>query len=185
MSEKFSRCYQSITFKQNLSFLTISFQKAKITYRIGTRISKVEKRKGIKFGNKKDIQKTCIKSEVKWSESRSAVSNSLRPHGLYSPWNSPGQNTGVGSLFLLQGIFPTQGLNPGLPHCRWILYSWATGEAHIKSKELSKICDTGRWQKIIVCLRNGLCDLHYYFTSEAHKPQFLYASYTLERFRKC
>ena len=40
----------------------------------------------------------------------------------YSPWNSPGQNTGVGSLSLLQGIFPTQGLNPGLPHCRWILY---------------------------------------------------------------
>ena len=39
----------------------------------------------------------------------------------YSPWNSPGQNTGVGSLSLLQGIFPAQGLNPGLPHCRWIL----------------------------------------------------------------
>ena len=46
----------------------------------------------------------------------------LRPHGLYSPWNSPGQNTGVGSLSLLQGIFPTQGSNPGLPHCRWMLY---------------------------------------------------------------
>ena len=44
----------------------------------------------------------------------------LQPHGLYSPWNSPGQNTGLGSLFLLQGIFPTQGLNPDLPHCRWI-----------------------------------------------------------------
>ena len=55
-------------------------------------------------------------------ESRSFVSNSWQPHGLYSPWNSPGQNTGVGSLSLLQGIFPTQGLNPGLPHCRWILY---------------------------------------------------------------
>ena len=41
---------------------------------------------------------------------------------LYSPWNSPGQNTGVGSLSLLQGIFPTQGVNPGLPHCRLILY---------------------------------------------------------------
>ena len=41
---------------------------------------------------------------------------------LYSPWNSPGQNTGVGSCSLLQGIFPTQGSNPGLPHCRWILY---------------------------------------------------------------
>ena len=40
-------------------------------------------------------------------ESRSVVSDSLRPHGLHSPWNSPGQNTGVGSLSLLQGIFPT------------------------------------------------------------------------------
>ena len=43
------------------------------------------------------------------------MSDSLQPHGLYGPWNSPGQNTGV-------GIFPTQGLNPGLRHCRWILY---------------------------------------------------------------
>ena len=41
---------------------------------------------------------------------------------LYSPWKSPGQNTGVGSHSRLQGIFPTQGSNPGLPHCRWILY---------------------------------------------------------------
>ena len=56
------------------------------------------------------------------SESRSVVSDSLHPHGLYGPWNSPGQNTGVGSLSLLQGIFPTQGWNPGLPHCRRILY---------------------------------------------------------------
>ena len=44
------------------------------------------------------------------------------PMDLYRPWNSPGQNTGVGSLSLFQGIFPTQGPNPGLPHCRWILY---------------------------------------------------------------
>ena len=43
-------------------------------------------------------------------------------HGLHSPWNSPGQNAGVGSLSLLQGIFPTQGLNPGIPHYRQILY---------------------------------------------------------------
>ena len=42
------------------------------------------------------------------SESRSVVSDSLWPHELYSPWNSPGQNTGVGSLSFLQGIFPTQ-----------------------------------------------------------------------------
>ena len=56
------------------------------------------------------------------SESCSVVSDSLRSHGLYSPWNSPGQSTGVGSLSHLQGIFPTQGSNPGLLHYRWILY---------------------------------------------------------------
>ena len=55
----------------------------------------------------------------KWkSESFSVVSLS---NPIDCPWNSPGQNTGVGSLSLLQGIFPTQGSNPGL-HCKWILY---------------------------------------------------------------
>ena len=59
-----------------------------------------------------------------WSESESysVVSDSLWPHGLYSPWNSAGQNIGMGSLSLLQGIFPIQGSNPGLPHGRQILY---------------------------------------------------------------
>ena len=56
------------------------------------------------------------------SESHSVMSDPLWPHGLYSPWNSPGQNTGVGCHSLFQGIFPTQGSNPGLLHCRWILY---------------------------------------------------------------
>ena len=56
------------------------------------------------------------------SESHSVMSDSLQPHGLYSPWTSLGQNIGVGSLSLLLGIFPTQRSNPGLPHCRWILY---------------------------------------------------------------
>ena len=55
-------------------------------------------------------------------ETHSVVSNSWWPHRLYSPWNSPGQNTGVGSHSLLQGIFKTQVLNPGPLHCRWILY---------------------------------------------------------------
>ena len=57
----------------------------------------------------------------------SAVSNSLSPHGLQPirllcPWDSPGKNTGIGCHNLLQGIFPTQGSNSGLLHCRWILY---------------------------------------------------------------
>ena len=62
-----------------------------------------------------------METGVLWS-SCSVVSGSLRPHGLYSPWNSPGQNTGVGSLFLLQGIFPIQGSNPGLLRCRRLPY---------------------------------------------------------------
>jgi len=54
-------------------------------------------------------------------------------------WNSPGQNTGVGSLFLLQGIFPTQGLNPGLPHCRQILYQLSHKEAENIALEFLKL----------------------------------------------
>ena len=70
----------------------------------------VKPKRGLSYAEKKSA-----------SESRSAVSNSLRHHGLYSPWNSPGQNTGVGSLSLLQGIFPTQRSNPDL-HWTWIIY---------------------------------------------------------------
>ena len=61
--------------------------------------------------------------------------DSLWPHGLYNPWNSPDLNTGMGSCFLLQGIFLTQGLNPGLPHCRQILYQL--------SHQGSPLCDLG------------------------------------------
>jgi len=56
------------------------------------------------------------------SENHSVLSSSLWPHELYTPWNCLGHNTGVSGLSLLQGIFPIQGSNPGLPHCRWILY---------------------------------------------------------------
>ena len=50
------------------------------------------------------------------NESHSVVSDSFRPHGPYSPWNYLGQNTGVGSHSLFQGIFPTQGWDPCLLH---------------------------------------------------------------------
>ena len=56
------------------------------------------------------------------SESCSVLFYSLQLHGLHSPWNSSGQNTGVGSLSFLQGIFPTQRSNPGFPQCRQTLY---------------------------------------------------------------
>ena len=79
------------------------------------------------------IWKECV-SVIWWkeseSESCSVMSDSLRTHGLYSPWNFPGQNTGVGSLSPLQGIFPTQRSNPGLQNnCRQILYQLSHREA--------------------------------------------------------
>ena len=68
--------------------------------------------------------KTIALTVKKWS--RSVVSDSLQPDGLQParllcPWDSPGKNTGVGYHFLLQGIFPTQGSNLGLPHWRQTL----------------------------------------------------------------
>ena len=90
--------------------------------------------KWIHFAVQQKITQHCKATVKSASESagHSVVSNSLRPHGLYSPWSSPGQNTGVRSLSLLQGIFLTRGSKPGLLHCRWILFtSWATREALI------------------------------------------------------
>ena len=78
----------------------------------------------------------------------SVVSDSLRPHELYSarllcPWHFSGKNTGVGCHFLVQGIFLTQGWNPCLLcflHCRLILYCWAIQGAHrrIRSDQISR-----------------------------------------------
>jgi len=84
------------------------------------------------------------------------VSDSLQlghvpcPHGTYGPWNFPGQNTAVGNLFLLQGISPTQGSNPGLPNGRQIFYQLSqkgstmmqctehiTSSAEIQRKDMS------------------------------------------------
>ena len=75
----------------------------------------------VKAGEDFDPLPTFILAHVE-SESRSVVSSSLRPYELYSPWNSPGQNTGVVAFPFSRGVFPTQGLNPGLLSCRWILY---------------------------------------------------------------
>ena len=83
------------------------------------------------------------------SESHSFMSNSLWPHGLYSPCYSPGQNTGVGSLSLLQGIFPTQGSNQGFPHCRQILYQLShKGSPKFPDQE-SNLCPL-RWKSRVL-----------------------------------
>ena len=71
--------------------------------------------------NQKKAKVVTLMSD-KESESCTITSDSLQLHGLYSPWNSPGRNTRATSLSLLQGIYPNQGSNPGLQHCRQILY---------------------------------------------------------------
>ena len=61
------------------------------------------------------ILKNAVRGEKVKSGSHSVVSDSLWPHGLYNPWNSPGQNTGVGSHSLLQGNLPNPGIKPRSP----------------------------------------------------------------------
>ena len=68
------------------------------------------------------LSQSLNQTHALWKRKLLSRVHSLWPHGLYSPWTSPGQNTGVGSLFHLQGIFPTQKLNQSLLHCRQIVY---------------------------------------------------------------
>ena len=69
------------------------------------------------------MERDCEKKNCErlWNVPKVKVAQSC-PTLCDSPWNSPGQNTRVGSLSLLQGIFPNQGSNPSLQHCRQILY---------------------------------------------------------------
>ena len=107
------------------------------------------------------LQGKFIIQESNWntieseSESCSIMSDSLPPHGLYSPWNSPGQNTGVGSLSLLQRIFPTQRSNSGqilyhLNHkgspriLECVAYPFSTGSSQPRN-ETRVTCIAGRF----------------------------------------
>ena len=79
-------------------------------------------------------------------------------HGLYSPWNSPGQNTGVGSISLLQGFFPTQGLNPGLLHCRQILYQLSHKEFRFTVLDMVDITDEDVMNSLLCSCINSSVD---------------------------
>ena len=71
--------------------------------------------------------------EVKWGclvKSNSLWSHDLQPIRSLHPWDFPGKSTGVGCPFLLRGIFPTKGSNPGLPHCRQTLYCLSHQATH-------------------------------------------------------
>ena len=84
---------------------------------------------------------------TKWKWSHSVVSDSLRPHGFQPtrrlcPWDFPHKGTGVGCHCLLQGIFLTHELNPGLPHCRQMLYPLSHQGSPLKDKA---------WGKCLIC----------------------------------
>ena len=92
------------------------------------------------------------------------------PHGLYNPWNSPGQNTGVGSLSLLQGIFPTQESNQGLLHWRWFLYQLShqgSPDPHlplVAEGHMLHVCPGVLWVLIVntlLCFKNGEIFAHF------------------------
>ena len=119
-------------------------------------------------------------SEVKW-KSLSRVLLFATP-GLYSPWNSPDQNTGVGSLSLLQGIFPTQGSNLDVPHWRQILYQ-LSHEGHLIGGDWDKInynCPKkvviwSSWSKKYKSLPAPPLDLLMWFSNSHVNPFSLYA----------
>ena len=96
----------------------------------------IKDRNGMDLTEAEDIKKRW--QEYTESESLSVMSDSLGPHGLHSQWDSPGQNTGVCGLSLLQEIFSTQGSNPGLPHCRQILYQLSHKGSPEYTEELYK-----------------------------------------------
>ena len=115
-------------------------------------------------------------TEHRKKKSQSVVSDSLWPLALYSPWNSPGQNTWVGRHSPLQGIFPTQGWNPGLPHYRRFFTVWATkhwwgpNNAHI----LSEILSETEFEKFrdTINMRRGYILLQYFENSRGYKIIF-------------
>ena len=91
-----------------------------------------------------------VKSESEVAQSCSTLSDpmdcSLPGSSVHG--DSPGKNTGVGCQALLQGISPTQGLNPGLPHCRQILYCLShQGDTKLElSKLLNKLTSSNPYQ---------------------------------------
>ena len=84
-------------------------------------------------------QLSFMPDQIRSDQSLSHVQLSATPWN--SLWNSPGQNTGAGSLSLLEGIFPTQGLNPGLPHCWQILYQLSYQEGMGLNQSMSYLTE--------------------------------------------
>ena len=112
-----------------------------------------------------------LKVKVKVAQSCLTLCN---PMDLCSHWNSLGPNTGVGSLSLLQGIFPIQGSNPGLPYCRWILYQLShKWNLRILETVAYPLSSGSSW------LRNWTIFLHWFFTNWAMREVYYFYIYFL------
>ena len=97
------------------------------------------------------------------SVSRSVMPDSLGPYGLQPtrllyPWDFPGKDTGVGCHFFLQGIFPIQGSNPGLPHCRQTLYSLSHQGSHWIDNIYNFIVSTKHYKNAVHVIWEGCMD---------------------------
>ena len=100
------------------------------------------------------------------------MSSSLQPYGLYParllhPWDFPDKSTGVGCHFLLQGIFPAQGVNPGLLHCRPTLHRLSQKMLDMLSGFLNLLSLVLHWASLIcvfrIFVKFGEKISHYFF----------------------
>ena len=95
---------------------------------------------------------------------------------LYSPRNSPGQNTGVGNRSLLQGIFPAQGSNPGLLHCWRILYQLShQGSPRILEWVACPFSRGSSWPRNQTWVS---CIAHVFFTNWATREAYIGFNFT-------
>ena len=127
--------------------------------------------------------------------SHSVVSDSVRPHGLWPtrlcPWDSPGKNTGVGCHALLQGTFPTLGLNPGPLHCRHFLIitlsfkTYLTSQGSHSGRSWCHYCNAWVKQGCSVHGNKGMaasaCRMHTHSnTTHTHTTWYIYTHHTLQ-----
>ena len=144
-SDRERQIYHLVGSKEIMQVSLFTKQKQTHRHRKQTWLPRGKVRRGM---TNYEFKNTLKWSEVKW-KSLNCVLLLVTPW-LYSPWNSPGQNAGVGSLSLLQGILPTQGSNLGLQHCRWILYQLSHKRSPIYMYvKWSESCSVDRYATIL------------------------------------
>ena len=122
--------------------------------------------------------KTCLHLKVLVAQLCLTHHDPMEPTGLLCPWNSLGESTGVGSNSVLQGIFPPQGSNPGLLHCRQILYHLSHQVPRLKlflshPEWLVRVLTGGKYRKIHSELLQTIPSRDKHMETEPKLPSFL------------